>query len=593
MASDVPSWQHDDHIAPGALGKTPNTKESMARSAILTYFRVATLVLVLIMVSTFLTASHNPQQLSSRVMMEVPLHEEIKLNEMLRRKSERRENTVANQKVTEGKNQNGGDDKQHRVPDKEDSPARIVEEEHHGDNLFGYSSRTEMENRRKRFPSVDERVRLYMGNWYLPPCANQQADSISEEDAYVRYNYVFNATLGADMMLFRESRTWREKIRGMLRHFVVDESTGYDLLRFMTKRETWFNCDNSYCNDLVKYLLPAMDRAPVDAAPVPILYQFSDVEKTRAYIIEKQKHGAYPNVPHLKKFRYALSKEERDRVVNADEGCSTVPRNIPITVVQQHALSENPSANVIPSAQPIIFKLKMQRHYGYVEGIPSQDKPWSEKKNQAIFRGQFTGRFPAGMNNEKASSLSAYEQCQLLQRCRLVYNSAASSSSMVDAKMVFPILDVRKDFPKTINSIDLYEERSSIEEMLGYKAIIMLEGNDVSSGLKWALYSNSVVLTHPPTKTSWAMEELLEPWVHYIPLAEDLSDVEEKMKWVLDHDQEAQAIAHRGKLWISDLVFHPDAVQDEKEIFDDILRRYRAHFLHDPSMKLADLALEQ
>ena len=481
--------------------------------------------------------------------------------------------------------------------------------------VFGYHSREELEERSSRFPSVDERVRVYMTNWYLPPCDNQHVDKISDDDAYVQYNYVHNATSNSEMMLFRETRTWKEKIHGLLRRFVVDESTEFDLLRYMVHPEILLQCDSAYCTDLVKYLFPALARqAAVGTDPVPILYQFSDAEKTRAYTIDKQRNVAYPNVPHLKKFRYALSKEERERVVGGGGGaeddhhhhhqqlCSTVPRPVPTTLVQQQKRQEDATAKVIPTAQPIIFKLKMQRHYGYVKALPPQDRPWSEKKDQAIFRGQFTGRFPAGMGKGDVELLSAYDQCQLLHRCRLVYNSviaaagdsttttraATAPSPLVDARLALPILEVRKDFPQTINGIDLYGERVSIEEMLSYKAIIMLEGNDVSSGLKWALFSNSVVLTQPPTKTSWAMEELLEPWVHYIPLADDLSDAQEKMQWVIDNDEEAQRIAHRGQLWISDLVFHPDAEKDEERIFDDILLRYRAHFRHQPTMRLED-----
>lgn len=58
-----------------------------------------------------------------------------------------------------------------------------------------------------------------------------------------------------------------------------------------------------------------------------------------------------------------------------------------------------------------------------------------------------------------------------------------------------------------------------------------MEGNDVSSGLKWNLLSNSVVLMPKPTRTSWAMEEFevvgAEPWVHYIPMHADGSNTEE------------------------------------------------------------------
>jgi Glycosyl transferase family 90 len=85
-------------------------------------------------------------------------------------------------------------------------------------------------------------------------------------------------------------------------------------------------------------------------------------------------------------------------------------------------------------------------------------------------------------------------------------------------------------------------------------------------------------MTQASTYTSWAMEELLEPWVHYVPLNEDLSDVEEKMQWVLDNDESAKEIAHRGKLWMSDLIFHPNAQRDDDLIFEETFKRYRKQF---------------
>ena len=171
----------------------------------------------------------------------------------------------------------------------------------------------------------------------------------------------------------------------------------------------------------------------------------------------------------------------------------------------------------------------------------------------------------------------------MMHRCRLVFNSAGSS--LVDAALVRPVQYLHEEvIPDQVEHVTLYREKMSIEEMLRYKAIIMLEGNDVSSGMKWALYSNSVVMTQPPTKTSWAMEEMMEPWVHYIPLNQELTDVDEKMQWVIDHDEEAKEIARRGRLWIMDLLFHPDAEDDDRQIYEDILMRYRQHFVRDDSL---------
>eukprot|EP00978_Attheya_sp_CCMP212_P035253 scaffold152149_cov61-Attheya_sp.AAC.2 len=70
-----------------------------------------------------------------------------------------------------------------------------------------------------------------------------------------------------------------------------------------------------------------------------------------------------------------------------------------------------------------------------------------------------------------------------------------------------------------------------MEDLLEYKIIICLQGNDVSSGLKWQLWSRSVVIISPPTLTSWAMEELLVPWVHNIPMDAQGSNTEEMVQY--------------------------------------------------------------
>ena len=128
------------------------------------------------------------------------------------------------------------------------------------------------------------------------------------------------------------------------------------------------------------------------------------------------------------------------------------------------------------------------------------------------------------------------------------------------------------------------EERKNkmpYKEQLGYKALIVMEGNDLAEGLRWSLLSRSVVLMPPPNRTSWAMEEWIEPWVHYIPLDPNLGNVEERMRWVLDNDEVAQGISQRATLFIYDLVLHPDAPGDDLAIKTDILRRYRRYFIED------------
>lgn len=187
--------------------------------------------------------------------------------------------------------------------------------------------------------------------------------------------------------------------------------------------------------------------------------------------------------------------------------------------------------------------------------------------DKAVFRGNLNGYL------ENGSTYDAMDRCLALSRCRLIWEYR--HSNLVDARLRSTLGMV----PDVIRGFNLTADPLPMRNMTSYKGIIVLEGNDVSSGLKWAMLSSSVVLMAPPLFTSWAMEELLEAWVHYIPIERDFSDLEEKVSWMINHDAESRRIAYRASLWIKDLVFHPSAQEDESQIFRGILHRYSRHFV--------------
>jgi hypothetical protein len=118
-----------------------------------------------------------------------------------------------------------------------------------------------------------------------------------------------------------------------------------------------------------------------------------------------------------------------------------------------------------------------------------------------------------------------------------------------------------------------------MSDMLKYKYLVAIEGNDVSSGLKWMLFSNSVVfIPQPITWESWAMESLLQPFVHYIPMHANVSNIEEMIIWCEDNPKKVQHISKRSTLFICDLLFHPDSYMDEEQILVDIVKKYDHNF---------------
>lgn len=80
-----------------------------------------------------------------------------------------------------------------------------------------------------------------------------------------------------------------------------------------------------------------------------------------------------------------------------------------------------------------------------------------------------------------------------------------------------------------------------------YKYLLHVDGNTASWGLSHKLYSGSVVLwvqsKHDYREYFYS---LLKPWVHYIPVAPDLSDLDSIRDWVLQNENRAFEIAQNA-----------------------------------------------
>ena len=89
--------------------------------------------------------------------------------------------------------------------------------------------------------------------------------------------------------------------------------------------------------------------------------------------------------------------------------------------------------------------------------------------------------------------LSDREVCLSIPRCRLVL--LHKGSDLVDAKLTSTADVPMSDFLQK-GSLFVEERKNKMpyKEQLGYKALIVMEGNDLAEGLRWSLLSRSVVL---------------------------------------------------------------------------------------------------
>lgn len=124
------------------------------------------------------------------------------------------------------------------------------------------------------------------------------------------------------------------------------------------------------------------------------------------------------------------------------------------------------------------------------------------------------------------------------------------------------------------------ERPQEIEKELMFRYIIMTEDDfRVNSDLKWMLLSQSVVLMPEKRRfTSWFMEDFLEPYVHFVPIAPDYTNIDEQVEWCNEHPDEVLKISERATFFVHDMLFHRSSDRDNSEIKFCIMERYARQF---------------
>jgi len=114
----------------------------------------------------------------------------------------------------------------------------------------------------------------------------------------------------------------------------------------------------------------------------------------------------------------------------------------------------------------------------------------------------------------------------------------------------------------------------SQEEQMNYKYHINLGG---SGGTAWSgtlskLAMPGVLFHHETLTRDWFYDEI-KPWVHYIPVKMDLSDLREKFEWAESHPDKAKAISEAASIFFKKM--------NSKEYMEELYFKYFAHYLGD------------
>jgi len=231
---------------------------------------------------------------------------------------------------------------------------------------------------------------------------------------------------------------------------------------------------------------------------------------------------------------------------------------VPIMAKARRAASTTDNGSSILS---LIGEMRHYKHVNRMIWLPFwyRQTRWEHKKDTLIWRGTTTG-------------VNGRDRIRIIQQY--------IDSNVEDIDVAFDAITKEQQSKVPSPQAKYVPPSRTIRELLRYKYLLSLEGNDVSSGLKWMLYSNSVVLMPKPYYVSFAMEDKLVPFYHYIPLNDDASNLPEMLEWARNHEEECQQIALRATEYMKDLYASKQARRDNEEIFRRMVKRYQDQYMN-------------
>jgi hypothetical protein len=105
-----------------------------------------------------------------------------------------------------------------------------------------------------------------------------------------------------------------------------------------------------------------------------------------------------------------------------------------------------------------------------------------------------------------------------------------------------------------------------------YSVLVDLRGAGFSARLPALLASGRPVIIQARTNEQWFIWDTnFQPWTHYIPLDEDVSDIGDVVEWAVNHPKQAAAIGRAGAVYASTYLTKEAVLQRIADIMRSLL----------------------
>lgn len=198
----------------------------------------------------------------------------------------------------------------------------------------------------------------------------------------------------------------------------------------------------------------------------------------------------------------------------------------------------------VGSRNAVLWRLRAyfepSRNVGHPGVIVDDATPFLQKQARVFWRGAMVGsRWLDPHHRSGPLLLRSVDEfrtsAKFYSRLRAVLMS--NTSDNLDLKLTGSVLDARP----WVADLDVRGEHATPEEQIQHRYILCPNGNDVASGLYWVLQTNSLALRED-CAYEVVPDYFLKPWVHYVPVARGLADLEEKFAYCEAHPDECLRI---------------------------------------------------
>ena len=179
---------------------------------------------------------------------------------------------------------------------------------------------------------------------------------------------------------------------------------------------------------------------------------------------------------------------------------------------------------------------------------------WAERRPTAFWRGATTGQrrhMPPGQSAEA-------DDFKWLPRLDLCFRASKSpQAGRYDVGIAGIARIAEPHLLARIEASGFCKPRVTRDAFLNHKAIIVIDGNaNAWSALFCALLTGACVLkvVSPRGFKQWYYDDLV-PWKHYVPVSEDMHDLDERVDWVFANEGAAQEIGAAGRAFAESMTF--------------------------------------